>query len=241
MKLRNLYQTTLMLLLSVSFAYAQNVSVIIAVDMSNETVSADGVHIAGDLQDDFTGTSCGEWDPACTMLSQGDSANIYLIKMELPAGTYQYKFVNGNAWGSDEGSGLNADCGVDDGFGNFNRGLDLTNAPTGVDTVVGPYVFNSCEISGTEVTSVEDRFSETVNLTVAPNPVVSSFTVSFENASRSQFNISLMNLNGQTVMQRSAVNSNEVTFDRGDLSAGVYFLRLQNQEGRQVTKKVVLN
>ena len=39
--------------------------------------------------------------------------------MNVPAGTYLYKFVNGNAWGRDEL--VPATCGITDGGGNVNR------------------------------------------------------------------------------------------------------------------------
>ncbi len=62
------------------------------VDMSNETVSADSVHIAGAFQG---------WNPGGTQMTHIGN-NIYEVVIEMAPGTYQYKFVNGNAWGFDE-------------------------------------------------------------------------------------------------------------------------------------------
>jgi hypothetical protein len=67
-----------------------------AVDMQKEaSVSADGVHLAGSLQG---------WNPATTrMTNLYDNKNkIYEIILTLDSATYQYKYVNGKAWGSDE-------------------------------------------------------------------------------------------------------------------------------------------
>ena len=76
-----------------SAAWAQT-TVTLTVDMSNEMVSADGVHVAGNFQG---------WDPAATpMTDNGDGTWSYTF-MSDTAATYQYKFINGNAWGSDEG------------------------------------------------------------------------------------------------------------------------------------------
>ncbi|MCF8367856.1 MAG: hypothetical protein K9G76_02350 [Bacteroidales bacterium] len=63
------------------------------VDMSNETVSTNGVHIAGSFQG---------WDPTGTpMIDQG--GGIYAVTLTLGQGEYhEYKFLNGNAWGTDE-------------------------------------------------------------------------------------------------------------------------------------------
>ncbi len=74
---------------------AQN-TVTFKVDMSQQTVSSDGVHVAGSFQG---------WDPAITALTDPDGDNIYeaTITMNDPVGTViEFKFVNGNAWGSDE-------------------------------------------------------------------------------------------------------------------------------------------
>jgi hypothetical protein len=66
-----------------------------AVDMQTQTsVSANGVHIAGSLQG---------WNPAGTrMVNLFNSNKVYEWIAYLAAGTYQYKFVNGDAWGGDE-------------------------------------------------------------------------------------------------------------------------------------------
>ena len=75
-----------------SAAWAQT-TVTLTVDMSNETVSPDGVHVAGNFQG---------WDPGATpMTDNGDGTWSYTFTSDTAA-TYQYKFINGNAWGSDE-------------------------------------------------------------------------------------------------------------------------------------------
>ncbi len=63
------------------------------VDLSLQEVSAQGVHVAGSFQG---------WDPAGTELTDDDGDGIYSITLDIEPATYQYKFVNGNAWGSDE-------------------------------------------------------------------------------------------------------------------------------------------
>ena len=70
-------------------------SVTFQVDMQNETVSADGIHVAGEFQG---------WDPAATALIDDDGDNVYSVTLDLVAGnTHEYKFINGNSWGQDEG------------------------------------------------------------------------------------------------------------------------------------------
>ena len=77
--------------------------------MTNEMVSMDGVHVAGNFQG---------WDPAATpMTDNGDGTWSYTFTSDTAA-SYQYKFVNGNAWGTDEG--IPGACAVDG-----NRGITV--------------------------------------------------------------------------------------------------------------------
>lgn len=70
-----------------------NVNVTFQVDMSEQTVSPLGVHVAGSFQG---------WNPGSTSLTD-QGANIYAVTLSLPADNYyEYKFVNGNAWGMEE-------------------------------------------------------------------------------------------------------------------------------------------
>lgn len=76
-----------------AFATAQ-INVTFQVDMSSETVSADGVHIAGSLNG---------WNTSSTMLTDPDGDDIYEVTMQLDADAdYEYKYLNGNVWGTEE-------------------------------------------------------------------------------------------------------------------------------------------
>ena len=60
------------------------------VDMSNEVVAAEGVHLAGNFQG---------WDPAATVLTDDDMDGIHEVTIELPSdSTYEFKFINGASW-----------------------------------------------------------------------------------------------------------------------------------------------
>jgi len=84
---------SLIMLLSTSI-FAKKVK--FSVDMTGQTVNANGVHVAGDFQIKG-GYSSVDWDPAaCTML-QEDTTNIYSIIVDIPAfHKYEYRFINGN-------------------------------------------------------------------------------------------------------------------------------------------------
>lgn len=128
------------------------VEVTFRVDMSNETVSPDGVHIAGGFQG---------WDPGATlMIAQGN--NIYSYTTTLFSGTYQeYKFINGNNWGMDEA--VPEPCGV-----NNNRWIVVPQADTLLDVVC----FGECGPCGTPPIPVEVTFTvDMANEEISPDGV----------------------------------------------------------------------
>jgi len=101
--------------------------------MSNETVSPNGVHIAGNFQS-VAGLG-SNWNPGSTLVSDTNGDKIYSITVQIPSATYEYKFINGNAWGMDENPP--AECSV----GNTNnRSVSIGNA----DLVLPPVPFNGC-------------------------------------------------------------------------------------------------
>jgi hypothetical protein len=99
------------------------------VDMSLETVSANGVHIAGSFQG---------WNPAdpAGEMTDGDADGIYELTLAIAPGSYNYKFVNGNDWsgvGNDNES-LPAECNV-----GGNRSIEV-----GTDAMTVTYCYAQC-------------------------------------------------------------------------------------------------
>tara|TARA_B100001115_G_C15848230_1_gene428862 strand:+ start:1335 stop:3002 length:1668 start_codon:yes stop_codon:yes gene_type:complete len=145
-------------------AWAQR-SVTFQVDMSGQTVSANGVHIAGDFQ--MAAGAAGNWDPAATALSQVGATNIYAVTVNIPDGLYQYKFINGNAWGDDEGVPAAAQVSAGLGFdgGNSNRWVQVAE-----DDTLAAVMFGGAAPSGMSAVSMvldmslEASISDTVSV-----------------------------------------------------------------------------
>jgi hypothetical protein len=97
--------------------------VTLRVDMSNETVGANGVHVAGGFQG---------WDATATPM-QYAGYGVYSITLVLSAGTIEYQFINGNAWGGDE----NVPTGCGNEYG--NRSLLVAG-----NTDAGVVCFEAC-------------------------------------------------------------------------------------------------
>ncbi|WP_078062989.1 alpha-amylase family glycosyl hydrolase [Solirubrum puertoriconensis] len=111
----------LLLLLLLHGLWAQAVQLTFRVNMRGQTVAASGVHVAGNFQ--AAAGFGSDWNPATTRLTDADNDQIYEATVDVPAGQYLYKFVNGNSWsGAEQPS---AACGVADGSGNVNRQVSL--------------------------------------------------------------------------------------------------------------------
>lgn len=112
------------------------VSVTFQVDMSDQTVSGDGVHVAGDWQDEAGYP--GDWDPSTSEMLDADGDGIYSLTVTLSdVGQYEYKFVNGNNW--DDPNPENVPVINQKGGGNSNRVFnvnawhaDVANLPNGL-------------------------------------------------------------------------------------------------------------
>ncbi|RLD49695.1 MAG: hypothetical protein DRJ05_20600, partial [Bacteroidetes bacterium] len=99
------------------------------VDMANETVSLDGVHLVGSFQG---------WDPAATPMADAGNG-IYTLELSLVEGVHHsFKYVNGITF--DDTETVPGECGEDDGFGGFNRFLDV---PVN-DTILALVCFSRC-------------------------------------------------------------------------------------------------
>lgn len=100
--------------------------VLFRVDMTLQTVNANGPHVAGSFQG---------WNPgdANTLMTDPDGDNIYEVTLLLQPSTYEFKFVNGSAW-ADGAETIPADCNV-----NGNREVVVS-----ADPVVEHFCYNQC-------------------------------------------------------------------------------------------------
>ena len=105
--------------------------VTLSIDMSEVTVSASGVHVAGDFQG---------WDPAATAAQAPSDAcgSVFTYQTALGNGTHEFKFINGAEWGDDEY--VNGAC----SNGTGNRSITVA----GASTDNGMPCFTSCSACG---------------------------------------------------------------------------------------------
>ena len=210
---------------------AQMVHVTFRVDLNDQTVSSDGVHVAGDFQ---------EWSPNSTAMTDDDGDGIYEITVAINGGsTIQYKYVNGNDWGQNECNGSDSgcgECGVGDNHDGHNRESTI---PTDVYGYLLPaYKFNSCEITA-EATNTEEAISTIKGIEISPNPFNSSTRVIIENPTFLGHNLMITDLAGKVVQNYYDVK-NIVEIERNNLDAGMYLIVLKNDVGESITRKLMI-
>ena len=89
-------------MISLSFS----TEVTLHVDMNGQTISENGIHVAGnfgdyDYDETFENDAYPNWDPAGIELSDADGDGVYSVTLSLVPGTVEYKFINGNSWGGE--------------------------------------------------------------------------------------------------------------------------------------------
>lgn len=188
------------------------------VDMSQQTEAAEGVHIAGSFQG---------WDPSATLMDDSDGDHVWEITLELGGNSsYQYKFVNGNAWGFDES--VPAECARDN-----NRYIDVVTS----DVVTEAFCFGECGpcIPGGFTDPEMDRL-----FSVYPNPSDGQFEVSCFMPDQDTYRVRLYSAIGQMVQDR------EVVFHAGENSMmfnvdqkGVFFIEITGDHGKVYRKILV--
>ncbi|MDP6755413.1 MAG: hypothetical protein QF769_04780, partial [Candidatus Marinimicrobia bacterium] len=107
----------------------ETVVVMFQVDMNEEEVSTEGVHITGTFNN---------WEPGSNEMDDSDGNGIYSIEIELEAGSYhEYKFLNGDTWGTEEA--VPAECTAGNYGNRFVQVLDM-------DMVLDEVCFGSCTV-----------------------------------------------------------------------------------------------
>jgi hypothetical protein len=183
------------------------------VDMQNLTPDPAGAHVAGDFQG---------WDPATTRLYSFGSS-IYEIIAYVTAGTYQFKFYNGNTAGASEI--VPVTCAV-----NNNREIQAT-----ADIVMSPICFNACVLCS--LTDIDDAPAST-NISVYPNPAAQSGMITFGSSAMNR-QVFLTDVSGRTVRVYEINGAASLEIERGNLDAGVYFIKSYAAGKPEATAKLI--
>lgn len=151
--MKKIYLIAFAVLFSASLMAQVNVT--FQVDMNNETVSPNGVHVAGNWQ--VRAGYATDWDPSSAELTDDDLDGIYTLTVTLDTiGQFEYKFVNDNDWPGAESVPLISQK----GGGNSNRVFivsewhaNTTNLPDGF--ILPAVLFSGSAAAGEVAVRVE--------------------------------------------------------------------------------------
>lgn len=178
------------------------------VDMQNlPAVDPAGVHLAGDFQGN---------NPATTYL-YSFTPGIYEVISYMAAGTYEYKFYNGNTSGAAES--VPSTC-----ASNGNRFVDVTK-----DSVMTPYCFSECGLCAIGI----NEYAPKIAYSLYPVPAAESTTIEFEHAV-APVQITITDQNGKIVRTYNGFAGSKMNIERGNLSKGMYFISVKNYSGERL-------
>lgn len=238
--MNKLYTTITSLFILIGLGLSAQVTITFQVDVSSygdsATVSAEGMHIAGNLGDGgatIDGNAWTNWSPADgAMTDKGNG--LWEIVVEFPSASagdsILYKYVNGSSWGTNEGGNGLTDCGIDDGNGGFNRSFVVPAADETISVCYDLCV--ACNAVGVSEAALSV-------LNTYPNPATTQLNIDFGSLTASNATFQLINTIGQVVYTGTASNSNVSTIDVSKLNAGIYFLSVQNGEEKLVEKILI--
>lgn len=173
------------------------------------SVSANGVHLAGSFQ---------AWNTSGNILYSFET-NIYETIFYVPAGTYEYKFYNGNTASNAES--VPSSCAV-----NGHRQITVSG-----DVVLNTVCYSSCDAClGTSVGEIAPALPVSVYPVPASDRIQLLFT---DNNSR---NITLTDISGKVLRSYVNVQGTAFSVEKDDLANGIYFLQVTSVAGSSVHK-----
>jgi hypothetical protein len=115
------------------------------------------------------------------------------------------------------------------------------NATNNNGNTSGDFIYNNSVTLTELTTSIESLSRENLPaISLYPSPAAEQFNVEFANVPSQQTQIELFDINGKRIAElfNDQLSSSRLTFNRpAGLSAGVYFIRITNQE-KQTTQKI---
>ena len=91
-----------------------------------------------------------------------------------------------------------------------------------------------------DIVGVNQVKSNTVDMSIYPNPVGASATISLGQNVVLPCNITVYDLTGRLVYQQNNIDSRRFTFNKGELNAGVYILRLKDSESNTGSSRIII-
>lgn len=186
------------------------------VDMSLQTVSSNGVHVAGGFN---------SWNPTSCIMYSFDAA-VYEYITYVDSGltvAREHMFINGNTAGNTE---LLA------GWCQNGNGYRETSTPTDIMLPVVCYTF--CDACSTTVVNE----STSIGFAAYPNPAADVMNVSLQTAAA--YTLYVTDIAGREVYRESVAGRGVLSIDLSAFQTGTYFLTVTDNSGKTGTEKFIV-
>lgn len=67
-------------------------------------------------------------------------------------------------------------------------------------------------------------------LNIYPNPMNATAVIEFPNPDNKNYNLTMTNINGETVRSIQNITGNQLAIEKGNLSGGIYFIELRGEK-----------
>ncbi len=160
--------------------------------------------------------------------------------------------TRGIAWGTVFNPDVNnTTIPAGEGTGSFEKTVD--GLSEGVTYYARAYATNSAgtaygnciSFTTNSTVGVDEKILNESNIVVFPNPTAGKTTFSFQAKVPGKIKLSIVNINGQTVVQKEQENinigENHVEVDFSNLENGMYTCRIIESDSKQLTCKFIVN
>lgn len=117
---------------------------------------------------------------------------------------------------------------------------DVPNGEEGVYYFRIKQVYSNGFVRFTAIRQISLQSSATTKFSVFPNPSSGIVGIKFDTGVEGKYNIQVFNTQGQVVMQKDIIAAGESSVQVGNLSSGVYWLRLTDKKTQQVSVAQIL-
>ncbi len=200
------------------------VNVTFGVDIAGIAPDANGMHLAGSIQG---------WNPATTPMIRVGTSTVFKVTLPAePLTTYEYKFVNGNAWGpNNDERNIPAAC--------SNAGGNRPYTSTKLDTILPVVCFARCVFSPSCTVGINEELTQ--QLQVYPNPATDVVNLNYAFNTAKNLNIELYSIVGKSIYTRNELNTQygKIEIPLTSIQSGVYYIKITDGE-EQIIKQLLI-
>ena len=170
-----------------------------------------------------------DWDAANAVTASNDGSDVFTLEVD-----YAYYGL------TDAASLVDIQCVFNQGPADSAAPWDSEGKADNDTTAAGcdNFLFTIADLAACGTSTNDVKFEGEV--TIAPNPMTARTALRFDNPNNETFDMIITNLTGQVIRTQNNINTDFVNIERGEMTAGVYFITLRNAEGATITEKLIV-